>query len=84
MAEVKPQRVRQMPIAIASSAQERQIEKLVYQIIQNKKAKLDTIDLEKEIDVLVYKLYELTFEEVKVVDKDFWLSVEEYENFKID
>ena len=34
----------------------------------------DTTALKKEIDVLVYKLYELTYDEVKIIDKDFWLS----------
>lgn len=82
MAEVKPQRVRQMPIAIASSTKEKGIERLVDKIILKKKSNLDTTSLEKEIDVLVYKLYELSYEEVKVVDPAFWLSAEEYENFK--
>jgi hypothetical protein len=29
---------------------------------------------------MVYKLYELTYEEVKIVDPDFLMSKEEYEN----
>jgi len=29
---------------------------------------------------MVYKLYELMYEEVKIIDKDFWLSEEEYNN----
>jgi adenine-specific DNA-methyltransferase len=35
------------------------------------------------IDLLVYKMYDLTYDEVKLVDKDFWLSEEEYNNYKI-
>ncbi len=27
-------------------------------------------------------MYELSYEEVKIIDKDFWLSEEEYENYK--
>lgn len=38
----------------------------------------DTTALENEIDVLVYRLYGLTYEEVKVVDEGFWMSEEEY------
>lgn len=34
--------------------------------------------MREQIDVLVYKLYELTYDEVKIIDKDFWLSEEEY------
>mgnify|MGYP002347078624 CR=1 FL=1 len=36
---------------------------------------------ERQIDVMVYKLYELTYDEVLVVDPEFWLSKEEYESF---
>ena len=32
------------------------------------------------IDQMVYKLYELSYEEVKIVDPDFLMSKEEYEN----
>jgi hypothetical protein len=42
-----------------------------------------TVALEKEIDVLVYKFYELTYDEVIIIDKDFWLSEEEYKKIKI-
>ena len=35
--------------------------------------------LEDKIDLMVYKLYELTYEEVKIVDTAFALSKEEYE-----
>ena len=38
-------------------------------------------DLENQIDVMVYKLYELTYEEVKIVDLKFWMREEEYENY---
>jgi hypothetical protein len=33
---------------------------------------------------LVYHLYELTYDEVKIIDKDFWLSEEEYKNYKLE
>jgi len=39
----------------------------------------DTTALEQQIDTLVYKLYNLTWEEVQVVDPEFGLSEEEYE-----
>ena len=45
--------------------------------------KADTSALEAEIDVLVYKLYDLSYEEVLVVDEGFAMSEEEYENLKI-
>ncbi len=32
---------------------------------------------------MVYKLYELTYEEVKVIDPEFSLSEQEYETIKV-
>lgn len=66
-----------------SSKSQKQIEKLVDEILKRKKANQDTTALEREIDVLVYKLYELTYDEVKVIDKDFWLSEDEYDKIKL-
>jgi len=62
-----------------------EINKLIDQILLAKKENedADTKQLEKEIDFMVYKLYELIYEEVLIIDKDFSLSKEEYENFKI-
>jgi hypothetical protein len=54
--------------------------KLVEQILALKEQGKDTTALEAEIDRLVYKLYDLTYEEVKVIDPAFALSREEYES----
>ncbi len=43
-----------------------------------------TASLEKEIDVMVYKLYDLTYEEVKIIDKDFGLSEAVYNEFTLN
>lgn len=40
-------------------------------------------EYEEKINVMIYKLYELTYEEVLIIDKDFKLSEEEYTNFKL-
>ncbi|MDO8571033.1 MAG: Eco57I restriction-modification methylase domain-containing protein [Candidatus Daviesbacteria bacterium] len=62
------------------------IESLVDQILtlkkQNKDA--DTKNLESQIDQLVYKLYDLTYEEVLIVDKEFKTTREDYEKFISD
>lgn len=49
---------------------------------QNPRA--DTKHLEDKIDIMVYKLYELTYEEVKVIDPAFTLSEKDYNEFKIE
>ncbi len=38
----------------------------------------ETSDLERRIDLMVYTLYDLSYDEVKIVDPDFALSAEEY------
>ena len=44
----------------------------------------DTTALEAEIDLMVYKLYNLTWEEVKIVDPEFAMSEEEYEKYRFE
>jgi len=43
----------------------------------------DTTTLEHQIDNLVYRLYDLTYDEVKVVDPEFGLSRVEYEAIEV-
>lgn len=63
--------------------EQKRIEKLVDDILKKKKSNKDTTELEKEIDVLVYKFYELTYEEVKIIDSEFWMSEGEYVQYKM-
>ena len=60
----------QLPIPAATSAQQRPIIALVDKILAAKKAnpQADTSVWEREIDGLVYELYGLTEDEVKVVE----------------
>ena len=44
----------------------------------------DTSELEKAIDRLVYKLYQLTYDEVKIIDPEFALTEQEYTAIKIE
>ncbi|MCX6222789.1 MAG: N-6 DNA methylase [Bacteroidia bacterium] len=82
--DVYPNNLKELPIVYCDQAIQNDFVGRVEMILNHRKEDKFTTDLEKEIDVLVYKLYELTYEEVKVVDKDFWLSEEEYENLKIE
>ena len=52
--------------------------------IKSQSPDIDTTALEVEIDLLVYKLYGLTWEEVRIVDPEFELSEEAYENYTIE
>lgn len=59
---------------------------IVNQILSAKQSNphADTTALENRIDELVYKLYNLTYAEVKIIDPDFWLSEEEYEQVRVE
>lgn len=44
----------------------------------------DTSELRKAIDDLVYKLYQLTYDEVKIIDPEFELTEQEYTAIKME
>jgi hypothetical protein len=60
-----------------------EIVRLVDKILINIENNEDITDIETKITILVYKLYELTIDEVLVVEPGFGLSKQEYDNFKI-
>ncbi|MDP2335738.1 MAG: TaqI-like C-terminal specificity domain-containing protein [Bacteroidota bacterium] len=80
--DVYPNNLKELPIVNCDQAIQSDFVSRVEMILDLRKEDKVTTDLEKEIDVMVYKLYELTFEEVKVVDKDFWMGEDEYEKMK--
>jgi uncharacterized protein Yka (UPF0111/DUF47 family) len=73
-----------IPIKLPQSSIKSKIKSLVEEIIFLKKNNHETETLEKEIDLIVYKLYEVTFNEVKIIDPAFWLSEEEFNKFKTE
>jgi len=84
--QVRISSVENLPIKLAGSKTQETIETLVNQILAKKSEdnSADTSELEKEIDNLVYKLYQLRYNEVKIIDPDFPLTEEEYEAIKIE
>ncbi|BAZ85856.1 Eco57I restriction-modification methylase domain-containing protein [Dolichospermum compactum] len=58
--------------------------KLVDNILLYKTQGKDTTALEQQIDNMVYKLYELSYKEVKIIDPEFTLTEKEYADIKID
>lgn len=62
---------------------EKEIVTIVANIICQKSNGIDTNELEKQLDILVYCLYEISYNEVKVIDPEFSLSREEYENINL-
>ncbi|MDD5021833.1 MAG: Eco57I restriction-modification methylase domain-containing protein [Endomicrobiaceae bacterium] len=51
--------------------------------LENQDSRNKVKEYEQQIDVMVYKLYELSYEEVLIIDKNFQLSEKEYNNFEL-
>lgn len=70
LAEVKATHLDQLPIKMADTKMQEKIEIIVDQILakKSKENATDTSDLENQIDQLVYQLYELTEEEIKIIE----------------
>jgi hypothetical protein len=73
-----------VPIKNANKKQQNMFDKLVNQILSLKEKGKDTAALEHQIDNLVYKLYELTYDEVKVIDPQFSLTKNQYEAIRLE
>jgi hypothetical protein len=82
-----PDDLKKLPIKKISFQKQQPFITLVDQILNIKQndPNADTKHLEDQIDIMVYKLYELTYEEVKVIDPEIEkiISKEEYERFEI-
>ncbi|MGB7712896.1 MAG: TaqI-like C-terminal specificity domain-containing protein [Microcoleus sp.] len=74
----------ELPIVITNNKSRIAIEVLVDKILTLKSEGKDTTILEQQIDNLVYKLYELTYQEVKIIDPEFALTKQEYEAIKVE
>ncbi len=78
-----PRYVNEIPVYSPTRSEDKYISGLVNQIIELKPKNQDTTTLEQQIDHLVYKLYDLSYEEVKVIDPEFPLSEKKYQNIQI-
>ncbi len=76
--QLYPEDWKQLPIPVVSEKEQGSIVRLVNQILAAKKKNplTDTSILEQEIDLLVYHLYNLTLEEVRIIDPT--VTEEEY------
>lgn len=72
--------LKEVPISLSNG----KISKLTKSVQKRRIEGKDTKSLEQEIDNLVYKLYELTYYEVKIIDPEFSLTKKEYEAIKLE
>src|SRR5690625_1837388 len=81
---MKPTFFNHFPVPKVSENEIKDYESKVDNIFTKKKVGEDTTAEERKIDLMVYHLYELTYDEVLIVDPEFWMSQEEYEHYKIE
>ena len=66
--EYKPMFVEKLPVPQLPPEQQKPFEDLVEQILLKKEQNQNTTHLENQIDVMVYKLYQLDYAEIRVID----------------
>jgi hypothetical protein len=71
LAEVKKENLARLPIKLPSVAAQKIFVAKVQTILKAKTANKDTTALEREIDDMVYKLYGLSYDEVKTIEPDY-------------
>ncbi|MCF3569731.1 Eco57I restriction-modification methylase domain-containing protein [Planktothrix agardhii 1806] len=76
--------LKEVPIYLPNINKQKLFINIVEKILTLKSEGKDTTILEQQIDNLVYKLYELTYEEVKVIDPEFALTEQEYDAIKME
>jgi adenine-specific DNA-methyltransferase len=79
---LKHSTILELPVKITSN--EKILIKHVDQILRLKSQGKETLTADQELDNLVYRLYELSYDEVKVIDPEFPLSQKEYENISLE
>lgn len=71
------------PVKVIDSTNQKIIAEIVDKIISRKSKNEDTNSLERQIDFIVYKIYGITYDEVKTIDSNLNLSREEYEAIEV-
>ena len=74
----------QIPIPKISKTEQKPFEVLVDNILKKKEKGQDTTEEENKIDIMVYKLYELDYDEVKIIDPEIEkiISRKDYDKLK--
>lgn len=81
---IYPEHIRNIPIPIAPKELQNSISELVDRILYEKKANpnADISPFDLQIDILIYHLYGLTFEEVLIADPQIPITKIEYDNYQ--
>ena len=65
-----------------NESEEFRIEELVQEIQDKKIKSINTDILETQINILIYKIYELEYEEILVIEPNTIITKDEYNNWK--
>ncbi len=79
-----PDMINNLPVPLIGKSTMQLVIMTIKEIIKRCEDGRDTILLEQELNHIFYKLYELTYGEVKVIDPAFGLSEEEYEAIELE
>ncbi|MGS0526992.1 Eco57I restriction-modification methylase domain-containing protein [Zobellia nedashkovskayae] len=82
--QFKINELRIFPIIIPSDSLQQKVEALVNSVLKNYLKNVDTKKEEDLIDILIYRIYKLTYEEIKIIEPEFNLTKEEYNNYQIN
>jgi adenine-specific DNA-methyltransferase len=82
---IYPEHLRNLPIPLAPQPIQQPAIALVEKIIAAKASdpKADTAALERQVDNVVYRLYNLSYEEVRVIEPGLPVSRAEYERITV-
>jgi adenine-specific DNA-methyltransferase len=81
--EIQARTIGRLPIIVNQEA-ELKITEIVEQILMNKRKGRSTDAAEKEIDLIIYKLYNMSYHDVQEIDVEIDISEDEYEKFKYE
>ena len=82
--QFKINELRIFPIIIPSDSLQEKVGGLVNSVLNNYKKNADTKKEEALIDILIYRIYKITYEEIKIIEPEFNLTKEEYTNYQIN
>lgn len=83
---IKLYQLKTIPIRKLPLKEQSKLVNLVKQVLDAKKLSVenDTSEIESEIDHIVYHLYDLTYDEVLIIDPETPITREEYESYKAE
>jgi hypothetical protein len=83
---IYPEHIRQIPIANVTMERQKEIANLAQQVLDMKScdASADVSNILQQIDILVYKAYNMAYEQILSVDPETNITRTEYDNYELN